>query len=99
MRRIEIYDTTLRDGAQGEGISFSLRQAADRPSGWIAWGSTTSRGAIRPPTTRTSNISSAVAPRAAATPGSAAFGMTRRKGVAADEDQGLAAARWMPRPR
>ena len=22
-RRIQIYDTTLRDGAQGEGISFS----------------------------------------------------------------------------
>ena len=25
MRRIEIYDTTLRDGAQGEGINFSLQ--------------------------------------------------------------------------
>src|SRR5205085_349194 len=24
MRNIEIYDTTLRDGAQGEGVSFSL---------------------------------------------------------------------------
>ena len=23
--RIEIYDTTLRDGSQGEGISFSLQ--------------------------------------------------------------------------
>ncbi|MFA6217147.1 MAG: citramalate synthase [Candidatus Omnitrophota bacterium] len=25
MRRIEIYDTTLRDGSQGEGISYSVR--------------------------------------------------------------------------
>ena len=25
MKKIEIYDTTLRDGAQGEGVSFSLQ--------------------------------------------------------------------------
>ena len=24
MKKISIYDTTLRDGAQGEGINFSL---------------------------------------------------------------------------
>src|SRR5512132_1934006 len=25
MKRIQIYDTTLRDGAQGEGVNFSLQ--------------------------------------------------------------------------
>ena len=25
MRKIQIYDTTLRDGSQGEGVSFSLQ--------------------------------------------------------------------------
>ncbi len=25
MRSIQIYDTTLRDGTQGEGVSFSLQ--------------------------------------------------------------------------
>jgi len=25
MRRIQIYDTTLRDGTQGEGVSLSLQ--------------------------------------------------------------------------
>ncbi|MFA5317532.1 MAG: citramalate synthase, partial [Dehalococcoidales bacterium] len=29
MSEVQIYDTTLRDGAQGEGISFSVRNKLD----------------------------------------------------------------------
>ena len=39
MRRIQIYDTTLRDGTQGEGVNFSLAgQAADHASGSMSSG-------------------------------------------------------------
>ena len=41
MKRIEIYDTTLRDGAQGEGISFSgpgkIRVAKRLEQGTFRW--------------------------------------------------------------
>ena len=29
MKKIEIYDTTLRDGTQGEGVNLSLQDKLD----------------------------------------------------------------------
>jgi len=44
MRRvIKIYDTTLRDGTQGEGVSFSMEDKVRLATRLDALGSTTSR--------------------------------------------------------
>ncbi len=39
-----IYDTTLRDGTQGEQISFPPRKRSGSPADWTTWGSISSGG-------------------------------------------------------
>jgi len=91
MKKIEIYDTTLRDGAQGEGISFSgvgkIRVAKildELGVDYIEGGYAASNPkdmeffhAIRKETLKHARI--------------AAFGSTRRAQVAASEDAGTLA--------
>src|SRR2546425_524730 len=86
MARIQIYDTTLRDGSQGEGINFSLqdkllitRRLDDLGVDFIEGGYPLSNPKdyeyfqeVRKLSLRHARI--------------AAFGMTRRKGVAAADD-------------
>src|SRR5947209_18921488 len=86
MPRIAIYDTTLRDGSQGEGINFSLqdkllltRRLDDLGVDFIEGGYPLSNPKdfeyfreVRKLTLRHARV--------------AAFGMTRRKGVRAAED-------------
>ncbi|MEN6406674.1 MAG: citramalate synthase [Thermoguttaceae bacterium] len=91
MRRIELYDTTLRDGAQGEGINFSLqdklaisRRLDDIGFDYVEGGYPASNEKDRQ-----------YFQRIRQTPLShikiCAFGMTRRKGASVDEDSGLQA--------
>ncbi len=91
MPRIQIYDTTLRDGSQGEGVNFSLqdkllitRRLDDLGVDFIEGGYPLSNPKdfeyfqeVRRLSLRHAQV--------------AAFGMTRRKGVAAAEDTCLAA--------
>ncbi len=91
MRTIEIYDTTLRDGSQGEGVNFSLedklavtRRLDEAGVDFIEGGYPLSNpkdaayfAAVRSLPLRRSRV--------------VALGMTRRRGVTAAEDPGMRA--------
>ncbi|MFN9368779.1 MAG: citramalate synthase, partial [Planctomycetia bacterium] len=91
MRTIEIYDTTLRDGSQGEGINFSLedklaiaRRLADAGVDFIEGGYPLSNPKDAQFFARAGDLDlgrSRVV----------AFGMTRRRGMAAPDDPGMKA--------
>jgi 2-isopropylmalate synthase len=61
VRTIEIYDTTLRDGSQGEGVNFSLEDKLAITRRLDAAGVDFIEGATRSPTPRTRNTSNASA--------------------------------------
>ena len=93
MARIEIYDTTLRDGSQGEGVCFSVqdkvlicRKLDELGVDFIEGGYPLSnpKDAAFFQEARALRLNQARL---------TAFGMTRRKGVKADEDIGLNALR------
>ena len=91
MTRIAIYDTTLRDGSQGEGVNFSLQDKLlitlrldELGVDYIEGGYPLSNPkdaayfqAVRELPLRHSRVT--------------AFGMTRRRDVAAEDDAGLRA--------
>ena len=93
MSRIQIYDTTLRDGSQGEGVNFSLQDKLlitqkldDVGVDFIEGGYPLSNPKdaeyfhrVRDLTLKHAKI--------------VAFGMTRRRGCAAEDDIGMCALR------
>ena len=91
MRRIEIYDTTLRDGSQGEGVHFSLedklavtRRLDEAGVDFIEGGYPLSNPKDAAYFARVRSLSLAHARVVA-------FGMTRRRGMAAADDPGMRA--------
>lgn len=90
MRRIEIYDTTLRDGSQGEGVNFSLhdkvlltRRLASLAFDYVEGGYPASND-------KDAEYFQKIRPLDLGRARVAAFGMTRRKGAASEHDEGLA---------
>lgn len=90
-RRIEIYDTTLRDGTQGEGFSLSLQDklmiaqkldelGVDYIEGGYPLSNPKDEAFFKE--VRTLNLKHARV---------AAFGMTRRRGLKAEDDPGMRA--------
>jgi 2-isopropylmalate synthase len=93
MPRIEIYDTTLRDGSQGEGVNFSLQdkllitQRLDELGfDYVEGGYPLSNQKDEEYFRRACDLDLKHAKVAA-------FGMTRRRGVGAEDDTGMRALR------
>src|SRR5258708_804363 len=90
-RRIEIYDTTLRDGTQGEGFNLSLQDKLMIAQKLDELGVDYIEGGYplsNPKDQAFFREIHAVRMRHAKI---AAFGMTRRRGLKAEEDEGMRA--------
>ena len=88
--RIEIYDTTLRDGSQGEGVNFSLQDKLHIAQRLDEMRFDFVEGGYPLSNEKDSQFFQRVGPLGLRTR-ICAFGMTRRKGVAADDDPGMKA--------
>ncbi|MBN2292461.1 MAG: citramalate synthase [Pirellulales bacterium] len=89
MSRIEIYDTTLRDGAQAEGISFSLQDKLLLVKRLDSMGFDFVEGGYPGSNEKDMQFFQRVAEMDLANVKVCAFGMTRRKGIAVENDAGL----------
>src|SRR4029077_9068304 len=91
MTRIAIYDTTLRDGSQGEGINFSLQDKLQITARLDALGIDYIEGGYPLSNPKDTSYFRAVRDLDLAHAKVAAFGMTRRRDISADSDVGLKA--------
>ena len=91
MTRIFIYDTTLRDGSQGEGVNFSLQDKLLITSRLDELGFDYIEGGYPLSNPKDAAYFRAVRDLDLKHAKVAAFGMTRRRDVAAEDDQGMKA--------
>lgn len=91
MTRIEIYDTTLRDGSQGEGVNFSLEDKLLIAKKLDELGVDFIEGGYPLSNPKDAQFFREAKSLGLSRASLAAFGMTRRRGVRASEDVGLRA--------
>jgi len=91
MTRISIYDTTLRDGSQGEGVNFSLQDKLLITKRLDDSGFDYIEGGYPFSNPKDAAYFRAVPDLELKQARVAAFGMTRRRDVAAEDDQGMKA--------
>jgi len=89
--KVYVYDTTLRDGTQGEGVSLSLEDKLLIAESLDRLGVDYVEGGYPMSNPKDEAFFAEVAHRDIARSKIAAFGMTRRRGVKADQDAGLRA--------
>ena len=87
--RIELYDTTLRDGAQSEGVAFSLNDKLSATRKLDELGIDYIEGGYPASNEKDKSYFESVATKPPRNAQICAFGMTRRKGVNVDSDSGL----------
>ena len=88
-RSIEIYDTTLRDGAQGEGVNFSVSDKCRIAEHLDGFGVDFIEGGWPGSNPRDEAFFQAIKQRPLKRIKVAAFGSTRRAGARASEDRNL----------
>jgi 2-isopropylmalate synthase len=84
--RVTLYDTTLRDGTQGTGISFSVRTRFVLRKSWMNSAFTTLKVDFRARIRRTRSFSSRFGSECGSTRRLPAFGATRRGRIAVEDD-------------
>ena len=90
-RRIEIYDTTLRDGTQGEGVAFSLVDKLKIAEHLDALGVDFIEGGYPLSNPKDAAFFEQIRQYDLRHARICAFGMTRRKGMAVQDDVGMQA--------
>jgi 2-isopropylmalate synthase len=93
VRRIDIYDTTLRDGSQGEGVNFSVQDKLQITQKLDAVGIDFIEGGYPLSNPKDAEYFQQVRDVPLLHAQIVAFGMTRRRGVSADDDVGMRALR------
>ncbi len=91
MRTIEIYDTTLRDGSQGEGVNFSLEDKLSIAKRLDEAGVNFIEGGYPLSNPKDSQFFSRASELGLKNAQLCAFGMTRRRGTEARLDPGMKA--------
>lgn len=91
MRPILVYDTTLRDGTQGEGVSLSLQDKLNIAVRLSEMGVDMIEGGYPLSNEKDAQFFEQIRKHNLGQSKVAAFGMTRRKGMKADDDPGMKA--------
>ncbi len=91
MRTVQIYDTTLRDGAQGEGVNFSLQDKLAITQRLAEMGVDYVEGGYPLSNEKDAEFFVRVRGLDLGKTKVCAFGMTRRKGCSAADDPGMKA--------
>jgi 2-isopropylmalate synthase len=91
MSRIQIYDTTLRDGAQGEGVNFSLQDKLLIARRLDECGFDFVEGGYPLSNPKDAEFFQRIVEQPLEHARLCAFGMTRRRGVRAADDPGMKA--------